>query len=118
MSTWMRMTFAVMLLTAAMACGKGSSPTAPTPMSVSIVSGGFTPSSISISAGSTVTWMNNDTTAHSVVADGGAFSSGSIAPGGQYGYTFPSAGTFTYHDAANSNMVGVVNVSGSSSSPY
>ncbi len=86
-------------------------------MSVSIVGGGFSPSSLSISVGSTVTWMNNDTAAHAVVADGGAFSSGAIAPGERYGYVFPTAGTFTYHDSANAKMTGVVNVSGSSPSP-
>jgi plastocyanin len=123
MSLWMRTTIAVMFLMAAIACGKGSSPTSPTPttMSVSIVSGGFTPKSVDVSVGSTVTWMNNDSAAHSVVADGGAFSSGAIAPGGQYSYVFPTAGTFAYHDAGNVNMTGVVNVSGSSSpapSPY
>lgn len=120
MSTPMRMTFAVILLTAAIACGKSSSPTSPTPttMNVTIVSGGFTPNLINISVGSSVTWTNNDTSAHTVVANNGAFTSGTIAPGGQYSYAFPSAGTFAYHDAANPNMVGVVNVSGSSSSPY
>jgi plastocyanin len=121
MSVRMRMMFAVMLLTAVTACGKGSSPTSPTPTTVSatIVSGGFNPNPINISVGSTVTWMNNDTVAHTVVADNGAFSSGTIEPGGRYSYLFPSAGTFPYHDASNANMAGVVNVSGSSSpSPY
>jgi plastocyanin len=110
-----------MLLTAAVACGKGSSPTAPTPTTVNaaIVSGGFTPNPINISVGSTVVWTNMDATAHAVVSDSGAFSSGTIAGGGQYRYTFPSAGTFAYHDPSNANMAGTVNVSGSSSpSPY
>ncbi len=40
-----------------------------------------------------------------------------IAPGGQYSYTFPSAGTFRYHDSFNASMLGTVNVSGSSTSP-
>src|SRR5204862_4891763 len=113
MSIRMRMTFAVMLLIAAMACGKSSSPTSPTPTTVSatIVSGGYAPNPINISVGSSVTWMNNDTVAHSVVADGGSFSSGAIAPGGQYRYAFPSAGTFTYPAGANPSMVGLVNVS-------
>jgi plastocyanin len=121
MSTRMKIAFAVTLLTAAMACGKGSSPNAPTPttQTAAIVSGGFTPNPINISVGSTVMWTNQDTAAHDIVANDGAFNSGTIAPGGQYGYTFPAAGTFTYHDASNQNMVGTVNVSGSTSpSPY
>jgi plastocyanin len=119
MSIRMRMTVAVMFLTAAVACGKGSSPTAPTPTTVTatIVSSGFTPNPINISVGSTVTWMNSDTIAHVIVADNAAFSSGTIASGAQFGYACPSAGMFTYHDASNPNMAGTVNVSGSSSSP-
>jgi plastocyanin len=121
MSVWSRMTFALILLAAAIACGKGSTPMSPTPStaSVTITSGGFAPNSVSISVGSTVMWTNKDGSAHSVVADGGTFSSGAIAPGGQYSYAFPSAGTFMYHDGSNPSMVGTVTVSGSSSpSPY
>ena len=106
---------AAAILLAAAACG-GSS-TSPSPMTVtaSIQSNGFTPNTISITTGSTVTWMNQDSTAHSVVADNGAFASGTIAAGAKYSYLFPTAGTFTYHDASNPGMKGTVNVSGSSS---
>jgi len=121
MSVWMKTAVAVLVLATAMACGKASSPTSPTPTTVNatITGGGFTPNPINISVGSTVMWTNKDSVAHSVVADDGSFQSGSIAPNGQYSYAFPSAGTFNYHDAANARMVGTVNVSGSSSpSPY
>ena len=106
---------AVLVLTAC-----GSSATAPSPASVdaSIQSGGFTPGTISISMGSTVTWTNQDNTTHAVVADNGAFASGAIPPGGKYSYMFPSAGTFTYHDTSNPNMRGTVTVSGSTSMGY
>jgi plastocyanin len=115
----MKLTFAVVLLAVAAACG--SSPTMPTPTSVNatIVNGGFTPNAISISVGSSVMWTNKDSVAHSIVADDGAFNSGTINPGGQYTYAFPTAGVFPYHDASNGNMAGTVTVSGSSStSPY
>lgn len=118
--SFLKITLAVTSLTAAIACGS-SSPTTPTPtsMSASIVSGGFTPNPINISVGSTVTWTNMDNAVHAIVADGGAFSSGAIASGGQYAHSFGSAGTFTYHDSANSGMTGTVNVSSSSMpSPY
>src|SRR5262245_54470442 len=120
MSFW-RLTFAVCVLTAAMACGKNSSPTSPSPTSVSasIAGNGFSPNPINISVGSSVTWTNNDTSMHGVVADNGAFRSDALATGKQYSYTFPTAGTFSYHDSSNASMVGTVNVSGASSpSPY
>jgi plastocyanin len=121
MSTWMRLMCVGTLLITAVGCGNGSSPAAPTATTVSatIASGGFTPNPINISVGSTVMWMNTDSIAHAIVADNGAYRSGTIMPGGQYSYAFPSAGTFAYHDASNPNMAGTVNVSGSSSSsPY
>jgi hypothetical protein len=59
----MRLMVAVIFLIAAIACGKGSSPTAPTPTTVNatIVSGGFTPNPINISVGSTVIATAQDT---------------------------------------------------------
>lgn len=120
MSVWTRMTFALLWLAAATACGGTSSmPASPTPTTatVTVMSGAFSPNAVTISVGSTVMWMNQDSGTHSVVADNGAFSSGALAAGTQYSYMFPSAGTFMYHDGSNANMVGTVTVSGSSS-PY
>jgi plastocyanin len=120
MNSQIRMTFVVVMMLAAMACGKASSPMSPTPtsMSVTIVSGAFMPNPISISVGATVTWTNKDSVAHAIVADGSLFSSGTIAPGNQYSYTFRSAGTFTYHDTTNPGMAGSVAVSGTSQPGY
>jgi plastocyanin len=112
-----RIIAATMLLMTALACGKDTSPTSPTPTTVTatIASGAIAPNPINISVGSTVMWMNSDARAHTVTADNGAFNSGPIAAGDRFSYAFPSAGTFTYHDATDPNMTGVVNVSGSSS---
>jgi copper binding plastocyanin/azurin family protein len=41
---------------------------------------------------------------------GGAWNSGSIAPGGTFPRTFSSAGTFQYHCTIHPGMVGTVNV--------
>lgn len=74
--------------------------------SVSITSAGFSPASVSVKVGQTVTWTNNDSTvrqpavdphpAHSNLA--GFDSNPGIAPGRSYSYTFTKAGTWTYHD--------------------
>jgi hypothetical protein len=55
---------------------------------------------------------------HGIVADNGAFQSGSLASGAQYSFTFATAGAFTYHDLSNTRSVGTVNVTASSPSPY
>jgi plastocyanin len=117
MSSGTKLALGAMLLMGTVACGS-SSMVAPTPTTVTatIMNGTITPSLVSVSVGSTVTWMNDDSSAHSLVADGGAFNSGTIAPNGQFSFTFATAGTFAYHDASNASVSGTVNVSPSTTS--
>src|SRR5215471_17493628 len=112
MSSAMKLAFGVMFLIGTVACGNNNSSTGPTPTTATatIMSGAITPNAISVAVGSTVTWMNKDTAPHTVVADGGAFNSGPISPDGQFSYTFPTAGTFTYHDPSNAGLSGTVSV--------
>jgi len=64
----------------------------------------FSPNSIQVAAGTTVTWTNSDTTTHTVTADDGSFDSGNLDPGKTFSFTFDKAGTFTYHCAIHPNM--------------
>src|SRR6476469_7395744 len=43
---------------------------------------------VSISVGGTVTWTNNFLSTDTATTDNGSFSSGNIAPGGQFSQTF------------------------------
>jgi plastocyanin len=61
-----------------------------------------------ISTGTTVSWLNNDNTTHTAVADGNQWNSGNIAPGGRFNFTFTSAGTFPYHCQIHPNMIGTI----------
>ena len=113
----LRFALASIVLLAMAGCGGGYSSTPTTPSgpvngtAVSIVSGAsVAPNPVVISAGGVVTWVNNDNTTHTSVADGGDWSSGNIAPGGQFSRTFPSAGSFTYHCSIHPGMVGTVTV--------
>jgi amicyanin len=87
--------------------GKGST-------SVSIASMAFSPATLTVSVGSTVTWSNNDAVAHTVTSDDGLFDSGSISSGdaytggGTYSYTFATAGTFNYHCTFHTMMTGKI----------
>jgi plastocyanin len=65
--------------------------------SVSIKNFAFSNTSLSVTAGTIVTWTNNDATAHTVTADDGSFDSGNIAPGNSFTHTFNSMGTVGYH---------------------
>lgn len=96
------------------------SPSAPSQnpsATVSIVSGAslltttaFSPNPLSTTVGSTIRWMNNDNVVHTSIADGGAWNSGNLQPGGQFTFTFQSAGTFTYHCSIHPGMVATVTV--------
>ena len=68
----------------------------------------YVPDSITVSVGDTVTWTNSDSVAHTVTGDNGEFDSGTIEPGGQFSFTFETAGTITYHCTIHPNMKGTV----------
>jgi plastocyanin len=63
---------------------------------------------VSVSVGDTVTWMNNDSVAHTSTSDGNGWNSGVVAPGGKFSFAFQNAGTFSYHCAIHPGMVGSI----------
>ena len=63
---------------------------------------------LTIPAGTTISWLNDDNTTHTSVAEGNQWSSGNIPPGGRYNFTFASAGRFAYHCQIHPNMVGTI----------
>jgi beta-lactam-binding protein with PASTA domain len=75
---------------------------------VTIINLAFDPASITVNAGDTVTWVNEDTTAHTIVADDGSFDSGSVAPGESFQFTFAAAGAVPYHCGIHPSMTGAV----------
>jgi len=75
---------------------------------ISITKNTFVPGSLSVKVGETVTWVNNDTYAHTVVADDQSFVSKSLAQGDKYSYTFLKAGTFGYICSVHPSMKGIV----------
>ena len=63
---------------------------------------------ITISSGTTISWLNADNTTHTSAADGDQWASGNIGPGGRFNFTFAAPGRFTYHCQIHPNMVGTV----------
>jgi len=80
--------------------------------SVVIQNMAFTPDTLRIKTGTTVTWSNMDGVTHTVTSLNGLFDSGNLGAGLNYNYTFAAAGTFTYHCTIHPMMkTGVVIVS-------
>lgn len=75
---------------------------------VNISSSAFGPSSLTVKAGTTVTWTNNDYTTHTVTSNNGSFGSSDMKYGDSFSYTFGSAGTFAYHCIYHSSMTGTI----------
>jgi len=71
---------------------------------VTIKNFAFSPATLDVSVGTTVTWTNNDSATHTVTADDGSFDSGNLATGKSFTFTFKKAGTFTYHCSIHPNM--------------
>ena len=80
---------------------------------VTMKNAAFSPASLTIAAGSTVTWTNDDNVIHTVTATDGSFDSGDIAVGASYSKTFSATGTINYNDMHNTSMTGILIISGS-----
>lgn len=87
-----------------------SAPAADSGAAVSIANFAFNPATISVPAGGTVTWRNDDATAHTVTADGGQFDSGTLNSGASFTWTFSEPGSVAYHCQIHPSMQGSVMV--------
>jgi plastocyanin len=72
-------------------------------------SSAYAPNPLTITSGTTVTWTNNDSIAHTSSSDTtGVFDSGSIPAGGTFSFAFQSKGTVTYHCNFHPGMIGSI----------
>lgn len=80
--------------------------------SITISGFAFSPASITIKKGTTVTWTNQDGAAHTVQETDGKTGPDStmLANGKSYTFTFAETGTFKYHCSIHPDMTGTVTV--------
>jgi plastocyanin len=79
---------------------------------VSIDNFAFAPATLTVKAGSTVTWTNHDEEPHTVAASDGSFHSPGMGTGATFSHTFPTAGKFDYVCSIHPMMHGTVVVTG------
>ena len=94
--------------------GPSSQPIPPGPTTVLIPVGaavqtgpGFSPVTLTVPAGTTVTWGNNDSAQHTSSSDGAGWSL-ILNSGATGSFRFNTAGTFTYHCDLHASMRGTV----------
>ncbi len=83
-------------------------PAAAASHNVTVENFAFNPATITVQAGDSVTWTNQDAVPHTVTADGGSFDEPLDASGGVATITFATPGTFTYHCTIHPSMHGTV----------
>lgn len=88
----------------------GGTPPPANSNSVTISAMSFSPADLTVKAGTTVTWTNNDNISHTVTADDNSFDSGTMGHGATFTHTFATAGSYTYHCAFHSSMTAKVTV--------
>ncbi len=111
--------FAIVFLVGALACvgcssKKTTSPSGGNGNPDQVVISGFAFSSMTVTAGTTVTWKNDDSVTHTATSDAGSaftFDTGDIAGGTtSTGITFSTPGAFTYHCTHHPEMHGLITV--------
>jgi plastocyanin len=101
-----------------MAAQAGNAPAASTAVatdSVSIKNFAFSPATVTVTAGSTVVWTNDDSIQHDITFNGGSIVSNVLNHNDTFSHTFPTAGTYHYICSIHPFMHGTVIVTGSGS---
>jgi plastocyanin len=77
---------------------------------VTIENFAYSPATLTVSPGTTVTWTNKDSVPHTVTSRTSVFDSGPFSKGQTFSYTFGQKGSYEYYCTIHPYMVGTVNV--------
>ena len=78
------------------------------PNQVVIENFSFAPATLTVKAGTKVTWINRDDVPHTVNENDKRFKSSTMDTDDQFSYTFSSPGTFNYFCALHPKMTGQI----------
>jgi plastocyanin len=112
-----------LLVAAALAAGASAASAgdvttvAATPTVIVIKDFAFSPSVVTVAPGTTVTWVNEDESPHTITDQGKTFRSAGLDTSGRFSHTFAQPGEFAYYCTLHPMMVGkiVVKPGGSAS---
>ena len=68
----------------------------------------FSPATITVKAGATVTWVNHDEEPHTIFNDVGLFRSSALDTNDSFSYTFDKPGTYHYVCTIHPRMTGTI----------
>jgi plastocyanin len=88
--------------------GAATAPPAPPAVTVHIRDDAFVPHTVTIVAGQTVAFVNDDDDAHTATADDESWDSEGLSQGQSWAHAFAKAGTVKYHCTVHPMMHGVI----------
>ena len=102
---------AMLLITFSLSCQATpptSEETASTSPEINISGFAFVPATVTVTVGTTVTWTNLDSVAHTITSETDLFDSGNLARNATFSYSFTDRGTFNYYCANHPYIKGEV----------
>jgi plastocyanin len=96
------------ILAASLCAASSGAPATEETIQVSAKGFMFTPASITVRAGTTVTWVNLDDEPHTVLSDAGLFRSSALDTQERFSFKFEKAGTYHYLCTIHPRMLGTV----------
>ena len=99
---------AAMVLARSSSISASAQPQAAAASEVKIDNFSFGPGTLTVAAGTTVTWTNRDDIPHTVVSTEGGFKSKAVDTDEKFSYTFAKPGTFSYFCSIHPKMTGKV----------
>ncbi len=104
-AAWRGFCAAVSLAAVGLSCGAAH---AAEPIKIGVKGFMFNPVTITVAAGSQVTWVNLDEEPHVVASDTGMFRSGGLDTNDTFTFKFDKPGTYHYTCSIHPKMVGTV----------
>jgi plastocyanin len=112
MTLWLGAVGVTALLAAALpeltAAGAAAVTAAASPATVDIDNFAFTPADLTVSAGTTVTWKNEDDSPHRIGDKNGTFKSAALDTDDSFSHTFAAPGEYPYICTIHPYMVGKI----------
>ncbi len=81
-----------------------TTPAARAPAAVEVKEFKFRPATLTVTPGTTVSWVNDDEEPHTITSTDGAFASPPLEGDGRFSFTFTTPGTYQYFCALHPHM--------------
>jgi plastocyanin len=88
--------------------GVGAQEKTPASVAVKIDNFSFGPAALTVPAGTTVTWTNQDDIPHTVVSTDGVFKSKALDTDDKFSFVFSKPGTYSYFCSIHPKMTGQI----------